>query len=701
MAPRRRRKPQAKAPVRPGDPKHQPGAPDGVRPRDRGGAKREADEPVLIRFDRKVLVFLGTLLLFLLLATAFKLHGSSIGMWNRSFPDRAPDAGVLLGKPKLIRIDEWAFMTPAMVSQAESRPSFSAANPSWGPSRTPLIMNLPVRHWSMAVRPQFWGFLVLDLERAFAFYWNMKAFLLLGGLFLLLMLLTGSDFGVSLLGTAWVFFSGFMQWWYSTPAMLPEMVGCVALVLVAMHYLVLSSSRWAIGASALVLSLCLLDSALSLYPPFQVPLLYLGIAILAGSLGPRLAAGHARGHLVFRAGSAVLALSAVAVFLGLYYRDAKHAIDLMLGTVYPGSRTSSGGEVALAQVFGGPYGFFMSEGHFPPKWLNVCEASNFVLLFPVPAAALLWWSRRGGRASTLEWSLIAYIVVVLSWMTIGWPHFLAVASAFGLSQGTRSLLGLGLASILLCCIFLAKSHVNLPRSFAPRVIVGASLLALFLVYSLIFNHATGTFATGNQIALVSLLGAAAGYLLLTRRRVAFAACILLPSMWTFGLVNPVGYGLGPIIETSFFKQVSPLIRRDPAARWAVYGPHTVADLLKAAGAQVFNGAKFVPPLEDLRVIDPKSSGASIYNRYAHIELEPDQGSAVSFSLYQGDWYIIHIAPSNDIWRRLGMRYVVLPYAATDPAFLATAGLVQTLPGAGLWIYRYTWSTEVTPATPRP
>jgi hypothetical protein len=316
-------------------------------------------------------------------------------------------------------------------------------------------------------------------------------------------------------------------------------------------------------------------------------------------------------------------------------------------------------------------------------------------------AALLWWSWRGARVSALEWSLIAYIVVVFSWLALGWPRFLAVATGFGLSQTTRSLLGLGLASILLCCIFLAKGRVTLPRGLAPGTIVVASLLALFLVYSLIFNRETRSFATGNQVALVTLLATAAGYLLLTRRRIGFAACILIPSIWSFGLVNPVGIGLGPILDMKVFKQVSPLIRKDPDARWAVYGPHMVADLFKSAGAQVFNGTKFVPPLEELRVIDPKETGASIYNRYAHIELEPAQGPDVSFSLHQGDWYIINIAPSNDVWRRLGIRYVVFPQAFPDPAFLANAELVMTLPDAGLWIYRYTWSTELTPATPGP
>ncbi len=543
----------------------------------------------------------------------------------------------------------------------------------------------------MMVRPQFWGFFILDLERAFAFYWTLKACLLLGGFFLLLMLLTGSDFGVSLLGAAWVFFSGFMQWWYSSPAMLPETVGCVALLLVSLHYLALSSRRWVIAAAALVSACCLLGSVLSLYPPFQVPLFYLGIAILVGSLAPRLTAGPRRGELAFRASCAALALAAVAAALAVYYRDAEPAIELMRGTVYPGSRISSGGDLTGAQAFGGFFGFLMSEGNFPRKWLNVCEASNFVLLFPVPLAALLLRARRGSGATALEWSLIVYLVVVLAWITVGWPHMAAVATGFGWSKGTRSLLGLGLASILLCCVFLARSSVDLPSGLGRRLAVAAGMLTIAGASALDFNRVTGGFGRSGQIVIATLVAVAAGYFLLARKRLAFAACVLVPNVLCYGLVNPLASGLGPILETRLFREVSRMVDEDPDARWTVYGGYVTADLVKAAGAQVFNGTKFVPPLDDLRVIDPSATAALGYNRYAHIALVPENGNAVTFTLLHEDSYVIRIDPKSDVWRRLGIRYVALPFAATDPEFLERAALALELPDASLWVYRYRWN----------
>jgi hypothetical protein len=80
----------------------------------------------------------------------------------------------------------------------------------------------------------------------------------------------------------------------------------------------------------------------------------------------------------------------------------------------------------------------------------------------------------------------------------------------------------------------------------------------------------------------------------------------------------------------------------------------------------------------------------VYNRSAHIALAPAKGSEVVFKLLQVDEYRIEIDPRNELWRRLGIRYVALPAAVTDGAFLAMTELVLPLPDVRIWIYRYRW-----------
>ena len=537
----------------------------------------------------------------------------------------------------------------------------------------------------MLVRPRFWGFFVLDLERAFAFYWNIKAVVLVGGVFLLLMVLTESDFGLSLLGAAWVYWSGFMQWWYSSSSMLPEMVGAAALIVVAFHYVAFSSRRWAIVTAAIIGWACIVDFVSSFYPPFQVPLGYLIVALVGGSIGPRLTT--IKSDMAFRVacGAAMVTLGGLA--LVVYYRDAKPAIDLMRGTVYPGTRISAGGDVTAAQVFGGLYGFFMTEDHFPRQWGNVCEASNFALLFPIPAGALLWRAWRRRFVTWVEWGLLGYIALVLAWLMLGWPTRLAVASGFALTHDMRPLAGLGPASILLCCVFLKGRHSELPDGLGGKIAVVALLAVSVLLLSVNFDLATDGFATPAQVALVTSATVLAGYLLLARKRVAFAACILAPSIWSYLLVNPVAVALEPITGMKALREVSDIVGRDPAGRWAVYGDASFANLFKAAGARVFNGTNYVPPLEDLRILDPESSAASIYNRYAQIELTARPGSQVVFALVDPDLYTIAIDPKSDLWSRLDIRYMALPFETRDPEFLQRASLVTPLPAIGLWVYR--------------
>jgi hypothetical protein len=77
---------------------------------------------------------------------------------------------------------------------------------------------------------------------------------------------------------------------------------------------------------------------------------------------------------------------------------------------------------------------------------------------------------------------------------------------------------------------------------------------------------------------------------------------------------------------------------------------------------------------------------SIYNRYGYMVLSPEEGSDVTFTNVQNDSYVMGIGPNNGLWRKIGIRYIVLPSPSNDPDFIANATLIPSVPG--LWIYRY-------------
>jgi hypothetical protein len=274
-----------------------------------------------------------------LLTSLFELNGSSSAIW-RYFADwESPRHSLLAGSPKDIRGDEWGTETPWMLAQARHVPPFPLANPNIGEDKAPLLTNLPVRHWSMLFRPQLLGFFFLNFERAFAFYWNFKWFGLLLAAFLFFEILSGGKTLISLAGALFILFSPYVQWWFSTPAAMPEMMAMLFFALWSILFILRASSAWRIAGAGLVLFVALGQFVFCCYPRFQIPLFYLGIVVVGAVLVDRARQKFRPIRLVVL-GGAVLLAGAVA---WVWSREVGGLIHQLSGFAYPGQILSVGG----------------------------------------------------------------------------------------------------------------------------------------------------------------------------------------------------------------------------------------------------------------------------------------------------------------------------------------------------------------------
>ena len=129
----------------------------------------------LIRFDRKSVIFISACLLLYFLVTLLKWHNSSVAVWNEFIPDGGdPDRGIIAGKPLPIRSDEWQVFSSFVLAQQEK--DFPLTNEALGYGKTPITFGVPTQHLLSKIRPAFWGFYLLDIERAFSWHWNFKIF---------------------------------------------------------------------------------------------------------------------------------------------------------------------------------------------------------------------------------------------------------------------------------------------------------------------------------------------------------------------------------------------------------------------------------------------------------------------------------------------------------------------------------------------
>ncbi|MDQ3117855.1 MAG: hypothetical protein M3Q86_14835 [Verrucomicrobiota bacterium] len=627
---------------------------------------------------------LGLLVLFLM-SVAWELNGSSVGMWSNLLSEKTAPEGLLFSSPKRVRGDEWTVWTPAMLSQAQQTPPFPIENPSLGAGRTPLIMSVPVAYYTTVFRPQLWGFFIFNFERGFSFYWCVKVFGLLFAVGWCLRQIGLRSPWLTIFGAIWIFFSSFTQWWFSSPAMLPEMIASWAICLGCAAQMLRPSTRWRTAAALAGFLFFAINFVLCLYPPYQIPLLLLGAAILFG-------VGRETERAPSRVVFSRLALGMLLVVLILipFWFDVRPTLALVGQTVYPGSRRALGGDLSFFKLFSGLIGFFESEQVGPRIYHNIAEASNFYPLWPLPALVIAFVAlRKRVRVEPLLVALGVILIALSLYCVVPWPSWLLHGTLLSFSTERRALLALGVANIFFCCLFLDRYRERILANSAAMSMGAASWLAMAgLLWSLSLRDPT-FFADKFQLFLPLAINTAVIGLFFwesLRRFLPVVLGVLL--VFSNAGINPLMSGLAPLVDSETFKTVERLHRADPEGKWIVFHSRYFAQLVKSTGAPIFNGTKVVPDLPFLHELDGGTANEFTYNRYANIVCElPREGGrdSVQGGLVHPDMYILFLPPDLPALKAAGYRYVVFPRQWPDARAYGFS-LVEKIQRGDLWIY---------------
>ena len=627
--------------------------------------------------------------LFFCLAVGLKLNGSSVGMWRNLLTEPGIARGLILSSPKHLRVDEWAIWTPAMLSQARQNPPFPIENPSLGAGRAPLLMSVPVAYYTTFFRPQLWGFFVFDFEHGFSFYWCTKVFGLLLAVAWALRQIGVRSYLLAIFGAIWVLFSSYVQWWFSSPGMLPEMITTWAICLGCAVSFFKDQHRGKLTLALASFIFCGTNFVLCLYPPYQIPLTLLMLAILIGvwleNCDKQDSKSTIRALLLIGTG-----LLAIAIMLIPYWIDVRGTLETVAHTVYPGQRRSAGGDLSLFKLFAGVLGFFESEQTVPAVYDNICEASNFYPLWPAVVLATLFARfRNRTRISPLLATLSIFLICFGLYCVMPLPAWLLRATLLDLATERRALLAIGLANIFLCCFFLDRYRA----SFLSKTTAGicGAVLWLGVVFLLLRGRTTNAVYFSDPWHWIQPLAISAAILLLffwEALRFRWLPTVLGTLLiFSNAAINPVMSGLGPLLGSNAFKEIDRIRAQDPDGKWIIYHTRYFAQLVKATGAPVFNGTMIVPDLALLHQLD-SGANESTYNRYANIGCEvPRKSHEVSASLVYPDFYILFLPPDLPVLANAGYRYILFPKEWTDGALYGFTLIEKITPG-DLWIYRH-------------
>jgi len=623
-------------------------------------AGKEISEDHLLQFDYKVFSFLFISSALFILLVIFKIHGSSIPYWNNIIHSDKKE-GLILGNPRLIRDDEWGISTPYILSQCAR--NFPLENESFGTGKAPLCtnINLPVYHYITMFRIQNWGFFFMDLERAYSFHWNYKTFGLLISFFLLLMLLTENNFFLSLFGTAWIYLTSMIQWWFSTNST-PEMITSFSVIFISSVYILSSRKKHLILFSLLLFILFSVNFLLCLYPPYQIPAFYLLIFLLTSYLFKHFKKENFKSKMILKIICLIAAIIIPIIIICSFYIEAGETITIMRNTFYPGKRISSGADLGYGKYLSGFYDIYYSEANFPRDWLNVCEASNFIFLFPVVLFINLKNLLSRKKNDIMEISLLVYIIVISIWVLYGIPPLIAKLTLLNRVPGNRALYGLGIANIILTIIFL--NNKNSPeKEFLKKFGIPALMIIILIIHGL-YLKSLYEFFNLEKFFLICILFGIISYLMANKKTLLFSTGIIILVLPNY-LINPFSIGLSPIFEKELTRVSREIYVRDREAKWVVFGDERIANFLKSTGINIFNGTKYIPDLKTMKNLDPELKYEHIYNRFGYIKVISTENKPhledLSFSYNNMLDYSIYINPSSEKLNRIGIKYLVFTY----------------------------------------
>jgi hypothetical protein len=605
-----------------------------------------------IQFDRMAIWFYLVCVLAFLVAVLLDLNGSSIGVDWLNYKVGAP-ARVVAGVPQEIRADEIYYQTPYMMNQDFRLHRLAVADTASGPSNVGLLAELPVKHVTTWFRPQFWPFFVLPGDYAFSAWWQAKGLIMATGVFTLLLLITQSS-SLSLVGTLWLMFSQFTQWCYSWPSMLPEMCGLMCFTLVFALYLTVGGNRIALAISAVAGAACAINFALTAYVPHQIPYAWAGVFLAVAWM-----IGH-RTDILRRDGSVKRAvalgafLALTGVLLLVILNDTREAVAGIAATVYPGHRVLSGGGFSLTALATHFLAASETEGHFPPQYSNINEASGFLWLAPV---TLFCFGRiralRRDRRILLAglWTLA---ILLTGWMVLPIPASIGHFMFLDRVQGVRVVPALGLLNV--CIVMLVLSAPDRGRrrlGFDAKLTITLPIVFLALFYA---NRNIHNYFSFSELLLGTVWTAFLVLFVLNGRLLAFAVAVVLPNVFLFGTVNPVERGINTIIGSPLFDLVQQN-ERLRQGKWLVFSDGFPPSIFSAVGCDVFNGMRYLPNRQSFPVLAAHGVDTSSMNNLGYISverLEPGKPPSARLGPYGS---ILSVSPLDPLLKELGIRYL--------------------------------------------
>lgn len=562
---------------------------------------------------------------FLLFVMIFKYSGSSIVEFNSEIQPHIDNTRyhTLLGQTRRIRTDEWATSTTYILSQSKTEVPFQYFSDVLRGTPTDMftVANSPVLDILMIGRPFQLGFMLFGTDAGLSFYWYARLVAMMLGSYELCLILTKRNKKVSLCGMIVITFSAAVQWWYCMQVLI---WGQIVVVLVD-KFMTTNKKR-----NKYLCALGILVSGLSyifeFYPAWQISFGYVFLALIIWILIKNIKYEKYR-FTKHDVAVIVITLLCIALLLGRWYMLSKDTLAAEMNTDYPGERNEVGGGALNL------YSYFYNIFFPTEEYLNPCEYSSMLSLFPIPLILGLIYVIRN-KKDLHFWIPMLVVGGFLSiWCVYGFPEFLAVLTKMSMSTAGRASIPLGTVCIYMLIYLIGNFEKDDKLINKKLSYVLSGIFILFIIYKAKTTigfaeefHYLDKFKIllGGEIFLALIFGV----LNINNEKIK--------NYTIYGLIAVAlitGLGVNPVIRTTDVLYTKPVAikmqeikKENPDAIWAVNDAGWYKnDYAVANGIRTINSTAVYPNFELFeKLLGEKAKEEEIrkiYNRYAHVNFE--------------------------------------------------------------------------------
>lgn len=525
----------------------------------------------------------------------------------------AKSEGLVWGTPRSIRSDEWGVHTPLI--QVAVNNNFERYNKT-SPYKEDLRSNysLPLKDWSIPFKPALLGFYILPPAYAFSSYHFLIMAAFLTG-FAILFHRLGAPHSLAIGLSLLTYFSSFIQNWWSTAGMLSAFFPWIYIAIVSNKPLAVRAALFYYSVSCMLFSI--------FYPPIFYAFAFTIFLFLYSFHRSYL---NLKNLVTFGA----CAILAVLTYL-FYIQDSLVALS---NTIYPGHRSSSGGEVSLIHLIAHLFpslNINISKSVTIGAISNVCEMSVvgsylFLLIIIFGRWKNFWKNISYEEIKSLSCLSLGFLLIN-AWMLLPIPASFVKIILLDRAPGVRCLFAYGLILIGIAIIILKRLEFTFTT---PRLILFVSCVFGASAFSAIHYNAQDVTLVFEGLVILCPL---AIFFLITHNIFTIdkkyfthsvLALALINNVIVFGAFNPLQSAkpIFKIPQTPFVKSLKN--KENFNAEGFFIGEGLPGATANGLGLPSIGHVLYVPQLKFFRCYFPELPEEEfniIFNRYLHVSLQ--------------------------------------------------------------------------------